>query len=65
MSPFPISNFNWNWQHWHWQHFHIGNILRVILIYIPVYSAGGGLAYNFIVHKSQLFTNATIATNTN
>ena len=43
MLPFPISNFNWNWQHGHWQHFHIGNILKVILIYIPVRSAGGEL----------------------
>ena len=38
-----MPNINWNWQHWNWQHFHIGNILKVILIYIPVRSAGGGL----------------------
>ena len=49
MLPFPIFNLNWNWQHWHWQHFHIGNILKVILIYIPVRSEGSGLAYNFHV----------------
>ena len=32
-----------------WQHFHSGNILKVILIYIPVRSEGGGLTYNFHV----------------
>ena len=48
MLPIPISNFNWNWQHWHWQHFHIGNILRVILIYIPALIAGGGLSTTIV-----------------
>ena len=46
MLPFPKPNSNWNWQHWHWQHFHIGNILKVILIYIPVRSAGDWLTTN-------------------
>ncbi len=43
MLPFPKPNSNWNWQHWNWQHFHIGNILQIILIYIPMRSAGGEL----------------------
>ncbi len=39
MLPFPKPNSNWNWQH-----FHIGNILQIIPIYIPVRGAGSDLA---------------------
>ena len=39
-----MLNLNWNWQH-----FHNGNIFKVILIYIPVRGAGGGLGTSLSV----------------